>query len=97
MINGKIIKAEFWISQFIDAFAKAKAACVDEETLKKARDMHETMHPLWEWWTAENSVGFHNPAIARESLTKAITLAQDGMKMLNEAAAKATKCAVAAK
>jgi len=70
---------------------------VDEETLKKARDMHETMHPLWEWWTAENSVGFHNPAIARESLTKAITLAQDGMKMLNEAAAKATKCAVAAK
>ncbi len=95
-INGKIIKAEFWLAQFIDTFAKAKAACVDEETLKKARDMHETAHPLWEWWTAENSIGFHNPQIARESLTKAIVTAQDGIKMLNEAIAKESKCKVAA-
>jgi formate-dependent nitrite reductase cytochrome c552 subunit len=95
-INGKIIKAEYWLAQFIDTFAKAKAACVDEETLKKARDMHETAHPLWEWWTAENSIGFHNPQIARESLTKAIVTAQDGIKMLNEAIAKESKCQVAA-
>jgi len=58
--------------------------------------MHETAHPLWEWWTAENSIGFHNPQIARESLTKAIVTAQDGIKMLNEAIAKESKCKVAA-
>ena len=24
---------------------------------------------LWEYWTVENSGGFHNPGLARESLT----------------------------
>jgi formate-dependent nitrite reductase cytochrome c552 subunit len=87
-INGKIIKAEFWIGQFIDAFKRARDAGVSEEVLMEAREFHSKAHPLWEWWTAENSVGFHNPEIARESLAKAITTAQDGIKFLNEAVDK---------
>jgi len=42
----------------------------------------------WEWWTAENSDGFHNPAMARESLARSITVSQDGIKALDEALAK---------
>jgi formate-dependent nitrite reductase cytochrome c552 subunit len=86
-IKGKIAKAEFWLGQFIDTFAKAKGAGVSEDVLKKARDNHDQAHIYWEWWTAENSDGFHNPQAARESLARSITLSQDGIKMLNEAMA----------
>jgi formate-dependent nitrite reductase cytochrome c552 subunit len=87
-INGKIIKAEFWLGQFIDAFKRAKDAGVSDEVLMEAREFHSKAHPLWEWWTAENSVGFHNPEIARESLARCITIAQDGIKFLNDAVDK---------
>lgn len=47
----------------------------------------------WEWWTAENSDGFHNPDLARESLTRSIDISKDGVKMLREAVAKKTAMA----
>lgn len=44
-------------------------------------------HILWEWWTAENSDGFHNPELARESLTQSIDESQKGIEILNSAMA----------
>jgi formate-dependent nitrite reductase cytochrome c552 subunit len=83
--RGKITKAEFWLGELIDAYARAKEAGVPEETLAKARDAHDTAHILWEWWTAENSDGFHNPQLARDSLTRSITVSQDAVALLTAA------------
>jgi len=84
-IRGKITKAEFWLGQLIDAYAAGKSAGVPEETLKSAREAHDRAHILWEWWTAENSDGFHNPQLARESLTRSITESQNAVDALKKA------------
>lgn len=90
-VKGKITKAEFWLGQLIDTFAAAQKAGVSEDVLKEVRKIHDQAHIYWEWWTAENSDGFHNPDAARESLTRSIDLSQKGIKMLNDAmAAKKT-------
>ena len=83
-IRGKMTKAEFWLGQLIDKFDEAKGAGVPEEVLKQARDHHDTAHTLWEWWTAENSDGFHNPALARESLTRSLNASQEGIRLLDK-------------
>jgi formate-dependent nitrite reductase cytochrome c552 subunit len=83
--KGKMRKAEHWIGRLIDTYATAKRAGVAEETLAKAREKHEEAHVLWEFWTAENSDGFHNPDLARDTLTSAIKSAKDGVALLNEA------------
>lgn len=84
-IKGKMRKSEYWISRLIDTYVVAKRAGVPEETLAKAREKHEEAHVLWEFWTAENSDGFHNPELARETLTGAIKAAKDGVDLLNAA------------
>jgi formate-dependent nitrite reductase cytochrome c552 subunit len=86
--KGRMRKAEFWLSELIDKIVEAKKAGVDAETIKKAQDQHLKAHILWEWWTAENSDGFHNPEAARESLTKSIDESQKGIAILNAAMAK---------
>ncbi len=84
-VKGKMRKAEYWIGKLIDTYAVAKRAGVPEDVLAKARAKHEEAHVLWEFWTAENSDGFHNPDLARETLTGAIKAAKDGVALLNEA------------
>ena len=64
-----------------------EAAGVPEDALKQAREFHDTAHILWEWWTAENSDGFHNPTLARESLARSLNASQDGIKALDKALA----------
>lgn len=92
--RGKLAKAEYWLAQLIDTFPKARAAGVPEEAIKAAQAHHDQAHIYWEWWTAENSVGFHNPAAARESLTRSVNESQAGIKVLNDAiAAKAAPVA----
>lgn len=90
-IKGKMRKSEFWIGKLIDTYAVAKRAGVAEETLAKARAKHEEAHVLWEFWTAENSDGFHNPDLARETLTGAIKAGKDGVKILEDAMAEQKK------
>jgi hypothetical protein len=41
-------------------------------------------------WTAENSDGFHNPSLARESLTRSIEESKKGIKLIVDATAKKT-------
>jgi len=86
--KGRMRKAEFWLSELIDKIIEARKAGVDAETIKKAQNQHLKAHILWEWWTAENSDGFHNPEAARESLTKSIDESQTGIKILDAAMVK---------
>jgi formate-dependent nitrite reductase cytochrome c552 subunit len=83
--KGKMRKAEYWIGKLIDTYAVAKRYGVTEDTLAKAREKHEEAHVLWEFWTAENSDGFHNPDLARDTLTVSIKAAKDGVKILEDA------------
>ena len=59
--RGRIAKAEFWLAQLIDTFPRARAAGVPADAIKAAQKHHDDAQTQWEWWTAENSVGFHNP------------------------------------
>ncbi len=84
-IRGKMRKAEFWISQLIDKIVEAKKLKVNESIIKEAQEQHQKAHILWEWWTAENSDGFHNPEQARESLTRSVEEAKKGIEILTKA------------
>ncbi len=89
-IKGKMRKAEFRISVLIDKIVAAKAAGVDPEVIKNAQDQHLKAHILWEFWTAENSDGFHNPDMAKEALLKSADEAFKGIKMIDDAMAPKT-------
>ncbi|MBI5559137.1 MAG: ammonia-forming cytochrome c nitrite reductase subunit c552 [Deltaproteobacteria bacterium] len=83
--RGKLRKAEFWLSELIDKIEAAKKGGVAEDKIKAAQDQHLKAHILWEYWTAENSDGFHNPEMARDSLMKSMDESQKGIKLLAEA------------
>jgi formate-dependent nitrite reductase cytochrome c552 subunit len=84
-IRGKIRKAEFSLGQLIDTYGLAKDLGVSEDVLKEVLKEHDRAHILWEWWTAENSDGFHNPEQARQSLAESVNASQKGIEMLNKA------------
>jgi len=94
-IRGKMRKAEFRLSVLIDRIVEAKKAGVDPEIIKQAQDQHLKAHILWEYWTAENSDGFHNPQMARESLTKSVDEALKGIEILTNAMAPKPAAAAA--
>ena len=83
--RGKMRKAENAIVALIDTYAKAKEKGVAENVLAQARMQHETAHVLWEWWTAENSDGWHNPSLAKETLIACIEEANKGVTLLKDA------------
>jgi formate-dependent nitrite reductase cytochrome c552 subunit len=78
-------KSEYWLGRLIDTYDAAKRSGVAEAVLAKAREKHEEAHVLWEWWTAENSDGFHNPELARETLAASISASKAGVAILNKA------------
>jgi len=83
--KGKMRKAEFWLSALIDKIVEGKKAGLPPEAIKEAQEQHQKAHVLWEWWTAENSDGFHNPALARESLTRSVEESRKGSKLIGDA------------
>jgi formate-dependent nitrite reductase cytochrome c552 subunit len=84
-IKGKLSKAEYWLGRLIDTFEIAIRAGVSEGVLNEAREFHSQAHILWEWWTAGNSGGFHNPDQARESLTRSVEYSKMGIEVLENA------------
>ncbi len=84
-IRGKMRKAEFWISEFVRTYKRAKDLGVAEEILREARKFHTRAHTKWEWWTAENSDGFHNPDQAKAALLESIQTSAEGVKFLEKA------------
>jgi formate-dependent nitrite reductase cytochrome c552 subunit len=83
-------KAEFWLAALIDKIVEAKKAGADPAVVREAQEQHQKAHILWEWWTAENSDGFHNPSLARESLTMSVVESKKGIKLLDDAMQKKT-------
>ena len=83
-VQGKMRKAEFWLSRMIDKFEEAKAIGVDEIILGQVREKHFEAHINWEWWSASNGAHFHNPDEAVESLNKSITISQAAIKQLED-------------
>ena len=84
-IQGKMRKAEFWLTGLVDKFQEANAVGIEEAALKAARDKHYEAHVYWEWWTATNGGAFHNPDAAKESLNRSMTVSQEGIKILDDA------------
>jgi formate-dependent nitrite reductase cytochrome c552 subunit len=84
-IKGKTRKAEFWLATLIDQIVEAKKAGVDESILHEAQEQHQKAHILWEWWTAENSDGYHHPEQARESLARSVEESKKGIEILTKA------------
>ncbi|MFZ5555510.1 MAG: ammonia-forming cytochrome c nitrite reductase subunit c552 [Pseudomonadota bacterium] len=87
--EGKKRKAEFWLTRFIDKVEQARGAGIPDDVLKKAQELHWEAHIHWEWWTASNGAHFHNPDQAIESLNKSMAISQEGIKLMDEATAKA--------
>ena len=85
--DGKVRKAEFWLTRLVDKFEEAQALGVDSAVLNEARKKHDDAHINWEWWTAVNGAYFHNPDQATESLNRSMTVSQEGIKMLDESMA----------
>jgi formate-dependent nitrite reductase cytochrome c552 subunit len=83
--KGKMRKAEFWLDALIDKILEGKKAGLAADVIKQAQDQHLRAHILWEYWTAENSDGFHNPELARESLTRSVDESMKGIKIINDA------------
>ena len=83
--RGKMRKAEFSLGQLIDTYALAEDLGVSEDILMDVRKEHDRASTLWEWWTAENSDGFHNPEQARQSLAESVNASQKGIEILNKA------------
>lgn len=92
-IRGKMRKAEFWLAEFIKTYQLAQTVGVSEDVLKESRKFHTKAHTKWEWWTAENSDGFHNPDQAKASLLESIQTSIDGVKFLEKAIADKSKAA----
>jgi nitrite reductase (cytochrome c-552) len=95
--KGKMRKAEFWLAALIDKIVEGKKAGLADDVIKQAQDQHLKAHILWEYWTAENSDGFHNPELARESLTRSVDESQKGIKIINDALGAKTASAAPAK
>jgi formate-dependent nitrite reductase cytochrome c552 subunit len=87
-IKGKMRKSEFWLSALIDKIVEGKKAGLPDDVLRQAQEQHQKAHIYWEWWTAENSDGFHNPDQARLSLTKSVEESKKGMKIVSDALEK---------
>ena len=85
--QGKVRKAEFWLSRMIDKFDEARGLGVDEPVLAQVREKHYEAHINWEWWTASNGAHFHNPDEAVASLNKSMVISQEGIKLLDDAMA----------
>jgi formate-dependent nitrite reductase cytochrome c552 subunit len=57
---------------------EGKKAGPAADRIKEAQTQHLKAHILREFWTAENSDGFHNPDLAGESLTRSVDESRKG-------------------
>ncbi len=93
--QGKLRKAEYWLTRMIDKFEEAKNLGVDESVLAAVREKHYEAHVHWEFWTASNGSYFHNPQLADQSINKGMVISQEAIKVLDEATAKKRTLAAA--
>jgi nitrite reductase (cytochrome c-552) len=85
--QGKVRKAEYWLTRMIDKYEEAKNLGVEEAVLAQVREKHYEAHINREWWTASNGSHFHNLDQATDSLNKSMVISQEGIKLLDDAMA----------
>ncbi|MDP2975671.1 MAG: ammonia-forming cytochrome c nitrite reductase subunit c552, partial [Anaerolineales bacterium] len=66
--------------------AAAKVSDVDPVLLEEARTLHRHAQMRWDFVSAENSMGFHNPEEALRILADAINLARQAQMKAAQAA-----------
>jgi formate-dependent nitrite reductase cytochrome c552 subunit len=86
--NGKMRKAEFWLTRLIDKYGEAQNMGVDAAVLNEVRLKHSEAHIHYEWWSATNGAHFHNPQQFEASINKGMVASQAGIKLLDDAMAK---------
>lgn len=85
-INAKFKTASNDMIAAIKALeAASKSPKVDQAKLKEARGLYREADIYWDWMTAENSMGFHNPTEGNEYLDKASSLAKKATETANTA------------
>jgi nitrite reductase (cytochrome c-552) len=74
----------------VDAINAIKLAAAnpeaDEERLDQARNLHRRAQFMWDFVSAENSTGFHNPEYALEILAESTDLARQAQMLAAQAA-----------
>ena len=85
--QGKMRKAEYWLTRMVDKFEQAQAAGVDESVLNQVREKHFEAHIHWEWWAASNGGHFHNLDQSLDSINKSMVVSQEAIKLLDDAMA----------
>jgi nitrite reductase (cytochrome c-552) len=73
----------------IDAISALKAAAAnpkaDKELLDQARTLHRKAAFMWDFVSAENSTGFHNPEYALKILAESTNLARQAQMLASQA------------
>jgi nitrite reductase (cytochrome c-552) len=81
-VAGTKIATEDAIIDAINAIKLAAAnPDADKELLDQARKLHREAHFMWDFISAENSTGFHNPEYALEVLAKSTNLARQAQML----------------
>jgi nitrite reductase (cytochrome c-552) len=74
----------------VDAINAIKAAAanpnVDKALLDQARNLHRKAQFMWDFVSAENSMGFHNPEYTLKNLAEATNLARQAQMLAAQAA-----------
>jgi len=73
------------VNAIIDAINAVKTAAADPNAdltlLDEARKFHREAQYMWDFVSAENSTGFHNPEYALEILAKSANLARQAQML----------------
>jgi nitrite reductase (cytochrome c-552) len=81
-VAGTKIATEDAIIDAINAIKLAAAnPNADKELLDQARKLHREAQFMWDYISAENSTGFHNPEYALEVLAKSTNLARQAQML----------------
>lgn len=87
LLKQRVFYTQDRVKDLLDRAGRALAAAIeaiqratalpdaDAEAIRKARDLHRQAQWYWDWCSAENSTGFHNPQKVMATLGKAIDLA----------------------
>ncbi|MFZ5944636.1 MAG: ammonia-forming cytochrome c nitrite reductase subunit c552 [Bacillota bacterium] len=72
----------------VEAIEEIKAALnspgADQDLIREAQELHRKAQWLWDWMSAENSMGFHNPAEGLNYIGKSIDFANKAIQTARE-------------
>lgn len=69
----------------------AKDPAAGQEALARARELQRAAQWYWDWVSAENSMGFHNPSLILNTLNRAVDLAGQAVAAALQASPRAAQ------